>query len=393
MKKAMTKALLCSVAVAGATCAAVAPASAQTKIVLNDIGGVTGSPAELGFKIAASYWESVLTNNVTIEFDVGFSALGAGILGGTSTTLNTYVPISDYYDALSANATSALDMQAVASLQPLSATGSVKAIVPQYQNVASKSGVRATGGRAAPDGKAITNTMALASSNYQALYGDTAGTDANIQFSSTFAFDFDPTDGITAGTYDFIGVAIHEMGHALGFLSAADDFDYSVGGGFPTDNYWWAYALDMFRYTGSDTLNWRFNVPAYFSIDGGDTAFLGDSYFSTGSNYGDGWQASHWKAPGGCANLIGIMNPYICDGVVDEMTAADLGLLDAIGWGVNLDVLANTGYVFSTADVYKAYFAGGAVPEPSSWLMMILGFGAIGGAIRYRSRGAKVSFA
>lgn len=36
---------------------------------------------------------------------------------------------------------------------------------------------------------------------------------------------------------------------------------------------------------------------------------------------------------------------------------------------------------------------GGAVPEPATWAMMIGGFGAIGGAMRYRRRKTAVSFA
>ncbi|MFM9978841.1 MAG: PEPxxWA-CTERM sorting domain-containing protein [Sphingomonadaceae bacterium] len=36
---------------------------------------------------------------------------------------------------------------------------------------------------------------------------------------------------------------------------------------------------------------------------------------------------------------------------------------------------------------------GGAVPEPATWAMMIGGFGAIGGAARYRRRSTKLSFA
>ena len=383
------KSLLCSAVAAGTMAFVAAPASAQTHIVLNDIGGVTGSPAEAGFRIAASYWESVLTNNVTIEFDVGFSALGPGILGGTSTSLYTYVPVQDYYDALVANGVSALDAQAIAHLEPLSPSGSLAPIVPQYRNPANHTGVATTGTRIAPDGEAISSTIAVASSVWQALTGDSAGSDANIQFSNTFAFDFDPSDGISAGQYDFIGVAIHEMGHALGFLSGVEDFDFVAGqDGFPTDEYWWGYSADLFRYGSAGQLNWNFDTPSYFSIDGGQTAFLGDSYWSTGSDQGDGWQASHWKAPGGCANFVGIMNPYICSGLVDSITANDLGLLDAIGWNVNVDVLANPNYNFSTAQVYAA-----AVPEASSWMMMILGFGALGGAMRYRTRRSTVSYA
>ncbi|MET3712197.1 hypothetical protein ABIC65_002909 [Sphingomonas trueperi] len=394
MKTTKMKALLATATAFGLAITAAQPAAAQTKIVLNDIGGVTGSPAELGFKIAASYWESVLTNNVTLHFDVGFAKLGPNILGGTSSTLLTNVGIDSYYGALAATGTSALDATVVSHLAPLSATGSVSAIVPNYAKPATLDGVAATGTRLTPDGKAISNTMALSSANAQALGAAAAASDGTIQFSSDFAFDFNPTDGIQAGTADFVGVAIHEMGHALGFLSGADDFDYSVGSGFKTDNYWWAYALDLFRYSGDGQLNWAFDQPSYFSIDGGATVFQGKDYFSTGENYGDGWQASHWKANNTCSNYVGVMNPYTCSGQMDEITSADLALMDAIGWNVNVDVVANGGYKFTTKDVAQAWIAaGGAVPEPESWTMLILGFGAIGGAMRYRNRSRQVRFA
>ena len=79
------------------------------------------------------------------------------------------------------------------------------------------------------------------------------------------------------------------------------------------------------------------------------------------------------------------------------VTAADLALMDAIGWNVNVDVLANGGYKFSTKDVAQAWVAAGGavpdpVPEPGSWAMLILGFGAIGSAMRYRTHRREVRF-
>ena len=51
------------------------------KIVLNDVGGVeAGSEAYTGFSIAADFWGRRLTNNVTINLDVGFKQLGDRIL-------------------------------------------------------------------------------------------------------------------------------------------------------------------------------------------------------------------------------------------------------------------------------------------------------------------------
>ena len=181
------------------------------------------------------------------------------------------------------------------------------------------------------------------------------------------------------------------MGHALGFLSGADDFDYSVGDGFPADDYWWGYGLDMFRYSARGVLDWTFGTDSYFSIDGGATQFNGRSGFSTGENYGDGWQASHWKTPSAppfCTDLIGIMNPYICSATSDSVTGTDLALFDAIGWNPNVDVIANPTYAFDTSQMYSAF-----VPEPAQWALMLSGFGVLGGALRRRKATMRVTYA
>ena len=99
------------------------------------------------------------------------------------------------------------------------------------------------------------------------------------------------------------------------------------GGGYFVDDYWWGYGADMFRYSAPGVLDWTFGTSSYFSLDGGVTPYL-DGYFSTGEVYGDGWQASHWKNPGACVDFRGIMNPYICNGVGDSVSALDLALFD-----------------------------------------------------------------
>lgn len=360
-------------------------------IILHDMGGaatVAGTQAEKGFQIAAKYWESVLTNNATVELNVGYGGLGPGVLGSTGSNIVSYVPISDYYTLLAATGTSALDAKAVANLSPLNGAGGVSALVPAYYNPATQTGIDVAGGTRVAPNDYINQTLALNTALVKGLGVDLGPgvIDGQVQFSNSFAFDFNPLDGITPGSYDFIGVAIHEIGHALGFVSGADDFDYSDGYKGSVDDAWWAYGLDMFRYSAPGQLNWAPDQKSYFSIDGGATA-LWDGYFSTGETTGDGNQASHWKEPDQatqCEGFLGVMNPYICGGKTDSITALDLAAFDAMGWNINFDVLDNPRYDFSTAAVFAEF----ALPEPATVSVVFLGLLAAGVATRRRKSAA-----
>lgn len=367
-----------------------APASALT-IVFNDIGGVTSSPADRGFKVAARFWERIMTNDVTVNIDIGFSELDPGVLGGASSRLFV-VDTQGFQGQLRATGTSTLDAQVASAtgLPPLDADGALVVTTPGYVDTVNRLGIDNSYGVVDDDGSFNNFVIAGSSANLKAAgYFLPEGADAEIQFSSIFDFDFDPTDGIGLDQFDFIGVAIHEIGHALGFLSGADDYD-ALGcpdgpacedfSDYDVNDDYWGYALDLFRYSAPGELNWRPNVDAYFSIDGGATEFNGNSNFSTGNFHGDGWQASHWKQNGTCAGLIGIMNPYICDGFNSVITGADLAAFDAIGWNLNVDPLLNPNFAIDTAT-----FAA-SVPEPANWAMLITGFGLIGATLRHRRR-------
>lgn len=57
------------------------------------------------------------------------------------------------------------------------------------------------------------------------------------------------------------------------------------------------------------------------------------------------------------------------------------------------DTLLNSGLAFAGITVAGEPVDPGAVPEPATWAMLILGFGAVGAAMRRRRHTARVSFA
>jgi hypothetical protein len=168
----------------------------------------------------------------------------------------------------------------------------------------------------------------LANARALGLYSGTA-TDATITFSSEFTWDFDPSNGITAGAYDFVGAATHEIGHALGFSSGVDYLDQNPGAAAADTR---QTSLDMFRYSTESVALGLIDGTAdtrvkYFSLDGGDTS-LGS--FATGISFGDGMQAGHWKDGLG----LGTMDPTATTGELLSLSNLDLVAFDVIGYNL-----------------------------------------------------------
>ena len=98
-----------------------------------------------------------------------------------------------------------------------------------------------------------------------------------------------------------------------------------------------------------------------------------------GTNFGT-WTQNGFTAPYG--SLVGqIGSTYMLLGANGTFVAPTAGVLNLYYWDSNNG--DNTGSI--------AFNIGTAVPEPATWGMMILGFGAVGAGLRRRS--AKVTYA
>lgn len=310
----------------------------------------------LGFEMAGEFWSQYLTDNVSVNIHVEISdRLPENVMGGAIPAIESNVLYKDYRHNLKRDVVSDID-RSVRRNQQDETDKFTAFFTSQYEN----------------DGYKVDNNeyMQMTRSNAKALdlidpvsndldgyvvmrdldgFGDGSLNDVS------WSYDY-LGDTVASDSLDFLSVAIHEVGHILGFISGVDQSGWlaernNLNEGNEDDYYSDlvgnlnnATPLDMIRFSDAsyqasgDGENWidmsvGGNPYLSFTGSGGEAV----AYFSTGSNTslgGDGYQASHWKQQ---ANAVGIMDPVIAKGQKRETSELDLQSFDAIGWDVDYD--------------------------------------------------------
>jgi len=253
-------------------------------MIINAIFDQLDASLPAGFKAGVNaviqFLEANFADPITINIAVGYGeiagqAISSGALGQSN---SIEVRLSNYTqmrNLLAADATTSDDASSVANLPSIDPTGGG----PFYLT--------------RPEAKAL------------GVIGASGAIDGYVGFSSTAAFDYDISNGVSAGTYDFMAVVAHELSEVMGRIFGDASF----------------LPLDLFHYASPGHIQLFGTQPGYFSIDGGVTNLRS---FNTDPNA----DFSDWASNAGNDPF----RAYAVSGIVMPVSDADLAVLDAIGY-------------------------------------------------------------
>lgn len=242
------------------------------------------SSAPAGFTAALAYAAGVLdtliADPITVTIQVGWNeiggvALGAGDVAEGGPSTGTDVSYAALVADLRANVT---DPSAVSLLSYLPATAPAQ--IPSYF--------------VSPAQEKAWGMISPAA----------AGVDGEVGFSSAYSYSFNPDNQSAAGLLGFIGIAEHEITHALGRI-------YGDG------------PLELVDYTSPGVLA-QPNTGGYFSVNGGQTDL--DPFNGIPNS-----DSADWAASVTADSFEYLATP----GVAGVISATDKTLLGSLGYAIN----------------------------------------------------------
>jgi hypothetical protein len=337
--------------------------------------------AKAAFIRAAARWEALISTPITVVVDVDYGTTRFGspysspnVLGSASSQTLSGEIYAGMRAALVARASDSTEAALYAALP----VGSVPTDLGATTRAAATSA----------NLRALGMIAAVANPTTETGYGSPP----SIGFNSAFQFDFNPDDGITAGKTDFDAVAVHEMGHVLGFVSGVGTRELSPTASISPNT------LDLFRFRSGATLD-TFATAQRILSSGGEHKFfanrpeLGLSTGRPDGTGGDSRQASHWKDDSLSGTYIGIMDPNIGSGTRGTLTVNDITAFDTFGYTLSTATTC-TGAISPTSQTVAATSSTGTVAvtatcawtaaSNSTWLSITSGASGTGnGTVGY----------
>jgi hypothetical protein len=270
--------------------------------------GTVPSAAVTALGVAEAYLESLFADPITVTITVTFQGMPGGVIGATSPAYVSNVTFTNTRNGL---------------INDMDSDDVIQSWLP----TTSYCPVRYNGGTDVVTNESLVD---ITKANYRACVGTTTGNAAAMTYNTNFIFDYDPSNGIPPDAMSFIDVVCHETGHALGFVSGADNF---TGVNFT--------CMDLFRFQRTDGCC-NYNPDSYQNFQAGSRLVSNnlpdDQHISdlivVEYRMADGnpEQASHFRHQ---SPRIGLMAPYFSQGEThypDYFYASDKAMFDAFGW-------------------------------------------------------------
>ena len=212
-------------------------------LVINLIPDASVANAPVGFwsamTAAVQFFDNAFADPITVNIAVGWDEIGGsplvnGNIGEGGPVTGSRFTYDQVRATLVNDAKSGADMTALASLSAADPTNGGSFFL----------------------GSAEEKALGLTAGNAAAVDGE-----VGFQSDPSYSFTFDPNNRAIAGDVDFIGVAEHEIAHAMGrdpYLGLQSNIgDYSI--------------LDLYRYSSPGVHDFTLTDRPYFSIDRGIT--------------------------------------------------------------------------------------------------------------------------
>src|SRR3954447_13274851 len=242
-------------------------------------------------KQAATFLDAIISDPITVNFQIGYGEvegqeLGAGVLGVTSNDIGYNVSYGQLVAALEKHPTSLLDQQFLSTLPQVDPNNGQTWFVPSAE-------AKALG--LVP---ATSNTI-----------------DAYVGFNDSLPLYYGPNrTGIPSDSTDLIGVALHELTHALGRALGPNKVE----------------AMNLMTYGSNGLRDLNNSQMRFISYDNGQTSI---GTLDATSDPSDLAQGSPTNDP---------FDAYLSSGVDYVWTATDTAVMEMLGYHVNTGLLASS---------------------------------------------------